>query len=154
MIICRGLIYQNINLLCKNGLLYIWQNPSAFNSDYVVAVFTEKITDKYQQIWLTEIKSNNKLETYVLLKNEFIKENYIDILKEKHLLRAMSRLRTSCHPLKIETGRHCKPPLPRQNRICSVCNVIEDEEHFLVSCKKYEAERLSLFKFVKHIKVI
>jgi hypothetical protein len=58
---------QNINLLCKNGLLYIWQNPSAFNSDYVVAVFTEKITDKYQQIWLTEIKSNNKLETYVRL---------------------------------------------------------------------------------------
>jgi hypothetical protein len=66
-------------------------------------------------IWLTEIKSNNKLETYVLLKNEFIKENYIDILKEKHLLRAMSRLRTSYHPLKIKTGRHCKPPLPREN---------------------------------------
>ena len=76
----------------------------------------KKITDQYQQIWLTEIKRNNKLETYVLLKNEFIKENYIDILKEKHLLRAMSRLRTSCHPLKIvETGRHCKPPLPRQS---------------------------------------
>ena len=27
----------------------------------------------------------------------------------------MSRLRTSCHPLKIETGRHCKPHLPREN---------------------------------------
>ena len=27
---------------------------------------------------------------------------------------------------------------------------IEDEEHFFVSCKKYEAERLSPFKFVKH----
>ena len=86
----------------------------------------------------------------MFLKNEFIKENYIDILKEKHLLRAMSRLRTSYHPLKIKTGRHCKPPLPRENRLCSVCNVIEDEEHFLVSCKKYEAERLSLIKFVKH----
>jgi NAD(P)H-nitrite reductase large subunit len=67
--------------------------PNQYLADYVVAVFTEIITDQYQQIWLTEIKSNNKLETYVLLKNEFIKENYIDILKEKHLLRAMSRLR-------------------------------------------------------------
>jgi hypothetical protein len=56
----------------------------------MLLVFTDKLTDQYQQIWLTEIKSNNKLETYVLLKNEFIKENYIDILKEKHLLRAMS----------------------------------------------------------------
>ena len=74
----------------------------------------------------------------MLLKNEFIKENYIDILKEKHLNKAMSRLRTSCHPLKIE------------NPLCSVCNVIEDEEHFLVSCKKYEAE----IKFVKHIVTI
>jgi hypothetical protein len=43
----------------------------------------KKITDQYQQIWLTEIKSNNKLETYVLLKNAFIKENYIDILDFK-----------------------------------------------------------------------
>jgi hypothetical protein len=50
----------------------------------------KKITDQYRQIWLTEIKSNNKLETYVFLKNEFIKENYIGILKEKHLIRAMS----------------------------------------------------------------
>ena len=71
------------NIVNVNGLLYIWQNPSAFNSDYVVAVFTEKITDQYQQIWLTEIKSNDKLETYVFLKNEFIKENYIDILDFK-----------------------------------------------------------------------
>ena len=77
------------------------------------------------------------------------KKNYIDILKEKHLLRAMSRLRTSCDPLKIKTGCHYKPPLSRENHLCSVCNVIEDKEHFLVSCKKYEAERLSLFKFVK-----
>jgi coproporphyrinogen III oxidase len=38
------------NIVNVNGLLYIWQNPSAFNSDYVVAVFTEKITDQYQQI--------------------------------------------------------------------------------------------------------
>ena len=59
----------------------------------MLLVFTDKLTDQYQQIWLAEIKRNNKLETYVLLKNEFIKENYIDILKEKHLLRAMSRLR-------------------------------------------------------------
>ena len=40
----------------------------------MLLVFTDKLTDQYQQIWLTEIKSNNKLETYVLLKNEFIKE--------------------------------------------------------------------------------
>jgi hypothetical protein len=52
--------------------------------------------------------------------------------------------------LKIETGRHCKPPLPRENCLCSVCNVIEVEEHVLVSCKKYEAERLNLFKYAKH----
>jgi hypothetical protein len=51
---------------------------------------------------------------------------------------SLGQLRTSCHPLKIETGRHCKPPWPRENRLCSVCNVIDEEEHFLASCKKYE----------------
>jgi hypothetical protein len=52
--------------------------------------------------------------------NEFIKENYIDILKEKHLLRAMSRLRTSYHPLKIKTGRHCSGEKTFLYKNCSI----------------------------------
>ena len=37
----------------------------------------------------------------------------------------------SNHNLYIEVGRHCKPKVPREERLCKVCvqNEIEDEIH-------------------------
>ena len=39
-----------------------------------------------------------------------------------------------------EVGRHCKPKVPREERLCKVCvqNEIEDEIHLLFHCTKYE----------------
>ena len=62
--------------------------------------------------------------------------------------KAMAKFRTSCHSLKIETGRHAKPPMPRNQRLCTSCNVVEDELHFLITCKKYNMERNNLFSDV------
>ena len=45
---------------------------------------------------------------------------------------AMARLRTSSHSLAIEVGRFHKPrPLLETDRLCTVCDIIEDEYHFL-----------------------
>ena len=46
----------------------------------------------------------------------------------------------------IEKGRHQKNTLPRLERICPFCQVIEDETHFITSCTKYENERTCLFR--------
>ena len=44
----------------------------------------------------------------------------------------MARLRTSSHSLAIEVGRFHKPrPLLETDRLCTVCDIIEDEYHFL-----------------------
>ena len=39
-----------------------------------------------------------------------------------------------------EVGRHCKPKVPREERLCKVCvqNEIEDEIHLLFHFTKYE----------------
>ena len=55
----------------------------------------------------------------------------------------MTKLRTSSHDLLIEKGRHTR--IPEEQRRCKVCNVLEDESHFLLSCKLFTAERLKLF---------
>ena len=48
---------------------------------------------------------------------------------------AMARLRTSSHSLAKEVGRFHKPrPLPVTDRLCTVCDIIEDEYHFLCVC--------------------
>ena len=43
--------------------------------------------------------------------------------------RTMSRFRLSAHDLAVEKGR--QQSVPRNNRLCKICNVIEDKEHFL-----------------------
>ena len=50
----------------------------------------------------------------------------------------MSRLRVSSHRLCVETGRWQQPrAIPFDERKCTECNVLEDEFHFVLQCKRY-----------------
>ena len=54
-------------------------------------------------------------------------------------------LRGGANVLRIESGRHYKPKLPVEDRICWCCGeAVEDEMHFMVVCKHYRAERLEM----------
>ena len=62
--------------------------------------------------------------------------------------KAMTRLRISAHRLAIETGRYTKTPI--EKRVCTTCEgqIIEDEYHFLMKCKRYDGARDNMFKMV------
>ena len=66
-------------------------------------------------------------------------------MKNRKYRHVLARLRTSSHNLEIERGRHTRPVTPADLRICTVCNVVEDEEHLLLHCVKYAEERNVLF---------
>ena len=53
----------------------------------------------------------------------------------------ISRWRLSNHSLKIETQRYCRPHIPRENRVCSFCNKLEDESHVIFDCPLYHSVR-------------
>ena len=63
---------------------------------------------------------------------------------------SLTRLRTSCHKLHIERGRYTRPKTDIENRICSHCdgNCIEDEEHFINKCTRYNELRHNFFESV------
>ena len=86
----------------------------------------------------------NKLRFYSKIKDNFEMEPYLDILLKVNRIN-ITRLRVSCHSLAVELGRHNHPPIPLSNRLCSVCNSIEDETHYLLYCTKYSEERNELF---------
>ena len=75
-------------------------------------------------------------------------ENYLKI-KDSQNRKAMSKLRTSSHLLKIETGRWTN--IARDNRICTQCgqNTVEDEYHFLFASTIHEKERNISFEKIK-----
>ena len=67
----------------------------------------------------------------------------------------ITRWRLSSHKLKIETGRYTKPRTSRENRLCTVCQEIEDEHHAIFICKAHfwireeNKELLRIYKTVK-----
>ena len=60
---------------------------------------------------------------------------------------AISKFRLGNNQLRIETGRHTIPKTPINLRTCCFCHSdeIENELHFLFSCKVYDNLRLKFF---------
>ena len=89
-----------------------------------------------------------KLRTYKLFKGELRLESYLNCNLPKNLYRSIARFRLSSHNLYIELGRHKRPYVIAEERICKRCDIndIEDEFHCMVICTKWDAIRVDLFQ--------
>ena len=61
------------------------------------------------------------------------------LLPKSLTLVILTILRISTHTLLFEKGRYRRRKLPRDLRQCTVCTQIEDEEHFILFCKKHDS---------------
>ena len=61
------------------------------------------------------------------------------------------KFRVICHRLAIETGRHLKPPLSIESRICVHCpgELVYDELHLITVREYYEGKRIRLYEIGK-----
>lgn len=95
----------------------------------------ELVTAKYlkceENRWSQCMKRKTKLRTYVRIKNKLRFESYLKFRSRKARIE-LSRLRSGSNSLRIETGRHKREPVDQ--RLCKWCDVVEDEEHFLIEC--------------------
>ena len=99
--------------------------------------------------WTSDLRDtavNPKLRMYRTIKSVFGREPYIDLVNDARYRIAITKIRTSSHPLEIERGRHTNPETPIQLRVCLLCKEVEDEKHFVLSSKKYAIERLELIQ--------
>ena len=62
---------------------------------------------------------------------------------EKHR-KALAAFRISAHKLKIERCRYSNKKL--EDRLCSDCNLTEDEIHVLCQCNKYQILRNQMYQ--------
>ena len=95
------------------------------------------IKEKFDTAWKTQLANFPKAETYGKFKSNVKYESYLaDIKNRKHRV-TFTKFRLSDHSLKIETGRHSRPIIPRSQRFCPFCPTeVEDEVHFLIKCIK------------------
>ena len=99
----------------------------------------KNITDKIIPFWegYQKNKTPSRMKFYNEIKTHFAFENYLD-QPNFSLRKIITKLRCSDHTLEIEKGRHNK--IPREERVCKVCDCeeTETEENFLIKCKFYE----------------
>ena len=102
-----------------------------------------QISNHLRRHQLELIRSNKKLCFYSIFKTDISKSDYLEQIKNLKHRRAVAKLRSGNHSLRIESGRHCVPKLPESLRICQHCrsNQIENENHFLFHCDRYNTIR-------------
>ena len=107
------------------------------------------IREEFDTEWKSNIHTFPKADTYKLFKSRVKFESYLtDIKNRKHRI-TFSKYRLSDSCLKIETGRHTRPKIPREARYCPFCpDSVENEIHFLTQCTAY-TNRHELFHTIE-----
>ena len=102
-------------------------------------VSKNSIHSLYKTYWQNKIDDINlvRLHLYRTIKEEFKNEDYLQ-LPRFEARKVITKIRCSDHSLEIEKGRHLI--IPREERICKICNSgeVENEHHFLIECQSYE----------------
>ena len=142
------------NLLRVIGFEHVWQNKGTFSKRKLINAVERKLIERYISFFKEAINGRitvkgrtlDKLRTFKTFKNNYKMENYLCMKVDKHLIFNLAKLRISNYQLEIETGRYQKKVIDQ--RLCKVCNqngMVEDEFHFLLTCKAYQAERNEFF---------
>jgi len=118
-----------------------------FSSSKAIACLYERAQDMFIRE-INDSTKNPKLRTYKLFKKDCRLEPYLNYNLPKSVFRSIARLRLSSHNLNIELGRHKRPYVPPDERICEKCdlNEVEDEFHCVVTCTKWNTIRTPLFE--------
>ena len=130
------------NILQDLGFSHVWNNHCIFDTHALLTVIKNKLKERFVTFWKKRMlydESMKKLRTYKLLKQNFGNESYLDDIYDKSVSKRFSSFRISAHRLRIERGRYFgeKP----EERLCTICNIVEDEMHFLCQCHKYASQR-------------
>ena len=145
-------IYNSAGLSCK------FSSAGTESTKQHVNEVMMRLSDQFIQDWFNQInkpegkKGSNKLRTYKLFKDNFELEYYLTAVPTVRYRIALTKICVSCHRLAIETGRYQKPTsLPINQRLCTLCNQVEDEIHLICVCKRNAHLRIDFFSFVQSL---
>ena len=122
-----------------------------------------RVNDIFKQNWNNRLAESSRADFYRCYKRNFVQSSYLDAIQIKSHRVALTRLFTSSHRLRVESGRWERPTPPaRHERLCRYCRKLDDEYHFVIECQllheirsklipKYYWERPSMFKFLSLI---
>lgn len=118
----------------------LWENQNTLDLKHAHKLVKQILHDQFLQNWHSELSTSNKGRIYLSFKDSPHLETYFKCLKKNEILN-LFKYRTANHSLPVETGRY--ESIPYEDRLCSLCtlNQIGNEEHYLLVCPFFNAER-------------
>ena len=140
--VCNNAINQNMNCSCKisvNKVLY----KRELGNQYI-----KKYEEKLQNL-----DTNSKLILFksIQFNHPYNLQYYLRNFNFEYR-KLICKFRISDHSLEIEKGRYKK--IPRNERICKICNTVDNEAHFFFDCSINDSLRnryLQTFNFEPEI---
>ena len=101
----------------------------------------DDVTDKSLQVMRDSVlmkaeRGQSRYVTYLELNPNLQRPGIYTHVAPTYKLHHVTRIRMISHSLQIELGRHKRPPMPMDERLCT-CGEIETEEHFTRKCHLY-----------------
>ncbi len=106
--------------------------------NYNTTTLMSEVKEKYVEFWKHKMSNSSKLSFLCSFKKDYKMEKYLTIIKTPTIRKVISKFRVSNHKPQIENGRY--ENIPRDQRICKLCDSgeIEDEFHFTFKCQKFD----------------
>ena len=126
------------SLLLSIGFGDVWYNQGLGDIAAFVNLLKQRLFDMYRQNVMMNLGESSRARFYRAVRQTHLYQPYLNIIPVKSHRIALTRLITSSHHLKIETGRWARPIIPQSERICPFCpGKQEDEFHLLLECSSY-----------------
>ena len=125
------------NLLMSLGFNNVWLDQAVGNYKGFITVLKQRLTDNFIQNWHSRLEDTSRAIFYRSMA-AFQFQSYLKTHNVSKFCIAISRLRMSSHRLEIEDARWVRVNrAPVNDRKCTLCNVLEDEYHFVKECQRY-----------------
>ena len=119
----------------------------------------ERLMRSYVKIWSKRLDGSavsnvrGKLDRYLKIKHNFVMEEYLSTVRNADHRKAMARIRTGSHRLRIESGRYTIPKTDRNDRICSKNGYdhLDDVSHFFFDCLLIKPLQKTLASTIKQL---
>jgi hypothetical protein len=110
------------NILQECSLNHIWVSQKVDNEKWLISAINQNLNCQFQQKWSSDCNASSKSMIYNLFtSNIFTARNYLEIIVRRNIIYTSVKFRTSNHRLPIETGRWSNIHVPRNQRICILC---------------------------------
>ena len=112
---------------------YAWINQNVHNTFSFFKLCNQQLKDQYVANWNTSMSSSPDRKLYMLIKENIICSKYMNVIKvQTHNFVYITFLTQNCN-IPVVSGKWYHRKVYNE-RMCTACNVLGDEYHFVIEC--------------------